>query len=100
MKLKEMAYPPGMVRHGSTYRIQKKVPKDCIPHFGGKTILYLKTETADKKEAAAAAWKWLAELEQQFDRIRKTGSPFKTTISDDELEYLAALMASSTLAAD
>jgi uncharacterized protein DUF6538 len=100
MTRKEMAYPPGMVLHGGTYRIQKRIPKDCLPHFAGKTVLYFKTGTADKKEAASKAWTWLADLDEQFQRIRTTGNPNKTTISDAELDYITGRLVWSVLDAD
>lgn len=94
-----MAYPRGLVLHGSTYRIQKRVPKDCLPHYN-KPILYHRTECSDKRAAASVAWKWLAEIEADFDRIRSTGSLIKTSISDEEADRLCQLMLVSRLAAD
>jgi len=94
-----MAYPPGLVLHGGTYRVQKRVPKDCLPHYD-KAMLYFRTEQSDKREAAPLAWKWLAELEDEFDRIRKTGSKHKTSITDQEISHLCELMLVSRLGAD
>lgn len=99
MSKDKMAYPPGLVLHGSTYRVQKRVPADCVAHYG-KPMLYFRTGCADKREAALVAWKWLAEIEAEFDRIRKTGSPRKATITDEEAERLCDLMLASRLGAD
>lgn len=94
-----MAYPPGLVLHGGTYRVQKRVPKDCLGHYD-KAILYFRTEQSSKRAAAPIAWKWLAELEDEFERIRKTGSKQKSLISAEEIERLCELMLISRLAAD
>lgn len=86
----EMAYPPGLVLHGRTYRVQKRVPKDCVGHYD-KPILYFKTVHTTKQEAAPAAWAWIAECEAEFERIRKTGSKLMATISDEDVKRLADL---------
>lgn len=95
----EMAYPPGLVLHGRTYRVQKRVPKDCAGHYD-KPILYFKTEHTTKQEAAPEAWAWIAEREAEFERIRKTGSKLKATISDEEAATLSQMMLVSRLQAD
>lgn len=94
-----MAYPPGLVLHGGTYRVQKRVPKDCLPHYG-KQILYFRTEHANKREAAHVAWSWLAEMDDEFDRIRKTGTKHKTLMTEQEMERICELMLVSRLEAD
>ena len=94
-----MAYPPGLVLHGNTYRVQKRVPQDCLDHYD-KEILYFRTEQADKREAAPIAWKWLAEKEAEFERIRKSGAKYKTAITDQEADHLCQLMLISRLSID
>ena len=84
---KEMAYPPGMEYHGSGWRINKSVPTDLKQHYSTRLLRH-QTGESDKKKAANLAWRWLAEREEEFKRLRETGSKFKTSITPDEMEYL------------
>lgn len=102
-----MAYPPGLSLHGKGYRVQKKIPKDCLAHFKGKTILYHQTGTADKKEAARVAWQWLALQEQEFERLRNPARPLKagldprkSDISLAEMQAIVDKMVYSRIASD
>ena len=95
-----MAYPPGLSLHGKGYRVQKKIPKDCLEHFNGKTILYHQTGTADKKEAAQVAWQWLALQEQEFERLRNPNKPLKSAISLAEMQAIVDKMVYSRIASD
>jgi integrase len=97
---KEMAYPPGMELHGSGWRITKRIPQELLPHYAPKKHLRHQTGEPDKKAAAVLAWRWLADLEEEFARIRQTGSKSRKTISPTEASRLAALMVRHVLAAD
>lgn len=88
---KEMAYPPGLVLHGKGYRVQKRIPQDCLKHFDGKTLLYHQTGLQDKKEAARVAWQWLALQEQEFERLRNPDKPLKSAISLAEMQGISGL---------
>ena len=99
MTAKEMAYPPGLNLHGNSYRITKRIPRDLLPHSGGKKLLRYTTGTADKAAAADIAWRWHAETVEEFARIRETGSAAKTCIPPAELSWLVGSMVSSTLGA-
>lgn len=95
-----MAYPPGLVLHGKGYRVQKKIPKDCLEHFNGKTILYHQTGTANKKEATKVAWQWLALQEQEFERLRNPEKPLKSDMSLAEMQAIVDKMVYSRIASD
>ena len=82
-----MAYPPGMEYHGSGWRINKSVPTDLKQHYNTRLLRY-QTKEPDKKKAANLAWRWLADLDEEFKRLRETGSKYKTMITPQELEYL------------
>ena len=73
----------GMERHGSNWRVTKHIPADLISHYG-KTRLRENTKTPDRREAKRHALNWLAELEEEFARVRETGSKYRTVITDDE----------------
>lgn len=95
-----MAYPPGLILHGKGYRVQKKIPRDCLQHFDGKTNLYYQTGLADKKEAAQVAWQWLALQEQQFERLRHPDKPLKSAIGLPEMQAMVDKMVYEKIAAD
>lgn len=96
---KEMAHPPGLELHGTSWRIVKRVPSDLLPHYGGKKLLRHSTGKADKREAATAAWQWLGELEGEFDRLRKTGRRERMSIAPADLQWLVESMLSYALGA-
>lgn len=100
MNDKKMAYPPGLVLHGSTWRIQKRIPKECLPHYGGKQILYFQTDKASKQEAAQVAWQWLALQQSEFERLKNPNAPLKTSISFAEMQAIIAKMVHSRIASD
>lgn len=80
---KDMAYPPGMELHGSKWRIKKRVPQDLRrkhPNLYPSQFLTLRTEESDRRVAARKAWIWLGELEEEFQRVRETGSKFKRVL--------------------
>lgn len=95
-----MAYPPGLVLHGKGYRVQKRIPQDCLEHFQGKTILYHQTGLADKKEAAKVAWQWLALQELEFERLRNPDKPLQSAISLAEMQAIVDKMVYSRIASD
>ena len=72
-----MAFPPGMELHGAGWRITKRIPKALLSHYTPDTRLRFQTGEPDKKTAAVLAWRWLTECEEEFQRIRSTGSKYR-----------------------
>ena len=62
-------YPPGLELHGSTWRVTKRVPTDLL-HCYPTRHLRRSTHQSDKRDAAQVAWVLLADLAQEFDRLR------------------------------
>lgn len=100
MHEKKMAYPKGMEKHGNCWRIEKRTPVALQAHYPGQQWHKFSTDEPDKKTAAALIWRWLADLEEEFERLRKTGNRFKQAITADEIAHLVALMVHSSLSAD
>lgn len=99
----EMAYPPGMELHGSQWRVNKRVPLDLIrkyPQYYPKGFLRFNTGESDKQLAAVKAWAWLAEREQEFQRVRETGSPYERKLPDEAAERIIRAAIHSSLKAD
>lgn len=91
-----MAYPPGMELHGSKWRIKKPVPLDLrkkYPQYCPSPFKCLYTNESDKAKAALKAWSWIAEVEAEFQRVRDTGSPYMSLLSDE----LAAAIIQETI---
>lgn len=91
-----MAYPPGMELHGSKWRIKKRVPLDLrkkYPQYYPSPFKYLYTNESDKAKAALKAWPWIAGVEAEFQRVRDTGSPYLSLLSDE----LAATIIQETI---
>lgn len=87
-----------MELHGSGWRIKKRVPTALLQHYPPPNkFLHLQTGETDKKTAAVLAWRWLADLEEEFKRIRVTGSKHKQVISPEEVSHLVRLMVRSSL---
>lgn len=95
-----MAYPPGLELHGSSWRVNKRVPKKLLQHYAPHTILRFNTGCAGKREAASIAWRWLSEVQEEFARVEKTGSKLRTTLTDAEADAIIARMVHSSLEAD
>ena len=77
----DMANPPGMELHGSTWRVKKRVPLDLLrdyPQYYPKPFLRLNTE----------------------ERVRDTGSPYKRQIPDDMAEEIIQKAIHSVVSAD
>lgn len=86
-------------RHGAGWRYTKRVPKALQSHYPDQ-IQRFTTQESDVKAACALTFRWLADLEEEFERLRRTGSRFKQVISADEVAHLVALMVHSSLSAD
>ncbi len=95
-----MAYPPGMELHGSGWRVTKRVPTELLAHYAPKKHLRYQTGEPDRKAAGVLAWRWLADLEEEFQRVRETGSRLKQSASPEEVSHLVGLMVRSILEAD
>jgi integrase len=98
-----MAYPPGMELHGSKWRIKKRVPQDLRrkhPDLYPSQFLTLKTDESDRRAAARKAWVWLGELEEEFQRVRETGSKYKRVLSPGAADEIIHEAIRSSLQAD
>ncbi|WP_291747445.1 MULTISPECIES: hypothetical protein [unclassified Limnobacter] len=108
-----MAKPPGFQKHGKTYRVQKAIPKDLRPLYGGKQTIFRKIDSIELRSAAAEAWRILAALETEFEARRKGLSPtgnlevasgdeplLRDQISSDEISQICEHVAYSILDSD
>lgn len=103
MQQKEMTYPPGMELHGSKWRIKKRVPLDLRkkhPQYYPSPFKYLYTNESEKRKAAVLGWAWISELEDEFQRVRETGSPYKINLPDDDADLIIRKVIHSRLNAD
>lgn len=103
MKQKEMACPPGMELHGSKWRIKKRVPLDLrkkYPQYYPSPFKYLYTNESDKRKAAVLGWAWISDVEDEFQRVRETGSPYKINLPDDDADLIIRKIIHSRLNAD
>lgn len=94
---------PGLARHGQSFRLVCRVPADVRrlrPDLFPKPLRSHKVAETDTRKAHAAGFAKLAEWSAEYDRIRATGSQYKTTITNAELSHLIALMLHSSLSAD
>ena len=99
----DMAYPPGMELHGSKWRIKKRVPQDLRrkhPDLYPSQFLTLKTDESDRRTAASKAWVWLGTLEEEFQRVRETGSKYKRVLPNGAAEEIIHAAIRSSLTAD
>ncbi len=90
---------PGLRPHGASFRLKARVPSDVASHYPSPYRTH-KVKESDPRRAHAAGFAKLAEWGAEYDRIRTTGSQYKTAISDAELAHLTALMLHSSLSAD
>jgi len=90
---------PGLRPHGASFQLKVRVPADVASHFPSAYRTHKVSET-DPRRAHAAGFAKLAEWSAEYDRIRTTGSQYKTSITDAELSHLTALMLHSSLLAD
>ncbi len=79
-----------MTHNGNGYYLQKRIPKDMLPHYpdhrSGLIKRYLDTDLAEAKRKLAIG---LAELEAEWTAKRKGGSAVE--LSDKEIERLTAI---------
>lgn len=90
---------PGVAPHGASFRLRTRIPADVAAHYPTQYRIYKIPET-DPRKAHAAGLSKLAEWEQEYQRIRETGSALKRTISAPDLERLIARMLQQSLSAD
>lgn len=98
-----MAYPPGMELHGSTWRVNKRVPLDLFrtyPQFYPKALIRFDTGESDKPKAAVKARAWLGDIEEEFQRVRETGSKHRLQLPEEEAELIIRRVIHSRLSAD
>ncbi|MFT3960860.1 integrase [Propionivibrio sp.] len=95
---KEMGHAPGMELHGSGWRATKRVPKALREHYASDFLRY-QTGKSNRQAADVLVWRWRAALEEEFQRIRETGSKERKVISNEDVQHLARMMVHSTLEA-
>lgn len=83
-------------RHGAGWRYTKRVPKALQAHYLNQTHRFT-TQEPDEKAARALALRWLADLEEEFQRIRATGSRFAASLPPEQLQALAVAHRSDCL---
>src|SRR3974390_2010401 len=80
-----------MVSNGNGHYLQRRIPKDLLPHYpekrSGMIKRYLARDKAEAKRMLPAA---LAQLEEEWALKRKGGSS-AVELSDKEIERLAAI---------
>ncbi|WP_194286418.1 site-specific integrase [Rhodocyclus gracilis] len=85
-----MAYPSGMEKHGNRWRIKKRTPRGLQAHYPGQLWHRFSTDEPHKKAAAALIRRWEADLEEEFQRIRDTGSRHLQELPPEQIQALAA----------
>jgi hypothetical protein len=66
-------------RHGAGWRYTRRVPKALQAHYPDQSKRFT-TQEPDEKAVRALALRWLADLEEEFQRVRATGSRFAASI--------------------
>ena len=94
-----MTYP-SMELHGSSWRAKKRTPHDLQKYYPGKLWHRYNTGVSDKKGAATLIHRWVADLAEEWQRLRETGNPRKQAIKPEEVAHIVRLMVRSSLAAD
>lgn len=82
-------------RHGAGWRYTKRVPKALQAPTPSRH-----TASPRRSLTRRRLVRWLADLEEEFQRLRLTGNKFKQAIAPDEIAHLVALMVHSSLNAD
>ena len=103
MQKKEMAYPPGLELHGSKWHVKKRVPVELVkkhPQIYPKHFLWLYTGESVKQKAAVMAWPSLAQTQEEFQRVKETGSPHKRAIPEDAADHIIRKAIHYRLSAD
>ncbi len=62
---------PKLERHGGQFRHKKRVPADLLAHFDGQKTLTFSTKAGDEREARVECLRWLADLEERFQSLRR-----------------------------
>lgn len=83
-------------RHGAGWRYTKRVPKALQAHYPKQSERFTTSEP-DEKAARALVFRWLADLEEEFQRIRATGSRFAASLPIEQIQALAAAHRSDCL---
>jgi hypothetical protein len=80
-----------MVSNGNGFYLQKRIPKDLLPHYpdcrSGLIKRYLDTDLAEAKRKLAIG---LAQLEEEWATKRKGGGS-ASELADKEIERLTAI---------
>jgi integrase len=80
-----MSLPRYIIRRGDTYHVRKPVPLDLHDAFGGRKEITRSLRTKSLKEAVAASYGVLAEIEREFDRSRRAAN-----VEEEDRQFLAS----------
>jgi integrase len=89
----------GLLKRGSTFYFQARVPVDCQAHYP-KAIIKERLPANDLATAKALVVQRWTELHAEYARIRATGSKSKTQISPADAQRIISLAVESRLKAD
>lgn len=90
----------GLYRRNAVYHLRRKVPADLRSLYIKKEI-HKSLGTKDPKEARQRLHEEWTKLDQEFERRRASrDAPLRTTITDEEIQRLAALAVATRLQAD
>ncbi len=90
----------GLLERGNgTYYFQARISKGCSKFFS-KAVIREKLPATNRADAKARVRQKWADLESTFERIRNTGSPHKTLLTEDAIKEILAASISSRLGAD
>ncbi|MFO0461015.1 MAG: DUF6538 domain-containing protein, partial [Burkholderiales bacterium] len=101
-----MAKKPAGVRvarrkHGTTYYFQRRIPTDLLKAYpeakAGKIESALPPIQSEAYREALRRW---ADLDDEFDRVRKTGTRLMITVPPEEVRVMASEILSRMLGAD
>lgn len=95
----DMSKTPGLLKRSNAYYFQARIPKDCQAHYS-REFIRESLGTLDKAEAVRLVHKRWLELHEEFDRIRKTGSPFKNKLTPEDTKRIIGKALASRLQAD
>lgn len=83
---------PRLTKRGRMYWIRAKVPADLKAHYAPKTEIIYSLKTSDPREALEKVRIESVKVDQEFATARrKLSADLRTSLSDNEIERLAAI---------
>lgn len=90
---------PGLRPHGASFQLKCRIPADVAKHYASPYRI-LKITQRDARTAHAAGIAQVAQWAAEYQRLRESDIPPRTSISADEVERLTLKMVRSILASD